>query len=175
MFVEVARYEHLCAGPSLLTVATNLMMDRNGGAPDLQNGHIKLQFVTHKARRRKIASDVDRGRTPTLVPDGLVPGKSQMIPELLIHTVQDVEVGREISGAGYVAIAELQLARGCEYTCHRFTFSTRRGRDLQVDFGQENLGKQEAWWVTVGRQGIDGSPLGLTMSKHHLPGPYQGE
>ena len=41
-----------------------------------------------------------------------MPGKAKIGPELFIHAVEDVEIGREIGGAGNVAITEIQHAGG---------------------------------------------------------------
>ena len=94
------------------------VFDADRGFADLEYGQPEGQPVTEKRRFGEVAGQMHGRRAPAVFPDDLVPGKTDHGPEFFDHAIQDVEIGGVISGAGDVAIAEVQHAVGGEGDGH---------------------------------------------------------
>jgi hypothetical protein len=118
VFVQIGGGEDLSAGPAFFALAADFMFQRHRGAAHAHDAQIKGQGLAEQRRDREITGEVHGGRAPTLFPDDLVPGIADMGPEFFVHAIEQIQIGREIGGAGNVAIAKAQLSCGGEGLGH---------------------------------------------------------
>jgi len=110
--------QHLLCGPAELVAAADLVPEPQRRPADFQDRDSEAQPVAMDRGPGEVAGQMDGRGRPAFGRDHHMPGKAKPVPELLDHAVQHVEIGRVISGAGDVAIAEPQVPLDDQAGCH---------------------------------------------------------